>query len=112
MADKKMFRGCLSDATNERLLCELVNEHQNGSCVKCNTTGCNNQPKYKKPKLSCMKCTGSKECAFGLVDTVNSTDCKEQVVFGEEETCYTQTIDGRFFFFSIIVPKYLKFIPC
>ncbi|XP_055307068.1 uncharacterized protein LOC129571321 [Sitodiplosis mosellana] len=92
--DKKVFRGCLSDATEQRLLCELVNEHKNGSCVKCDRSGCNKQPKFVQPKLSCMHCTDSEECAFGLRFSNQTMACKNPVVFGDEETCFTHSISG------------------
>lgn len=94
-----MFRGCLSDATNERLLCERVNEYENGTCVKCNTTGCNNQSKFREPTLSCMNCTGSDDCAFGLESLNFPYVCEKQILFGDEETCFTQWISGNCFFF-------------
>lgn len=116
LLDKKIFRGCLSDASDERLLCERVNEHKNGSCVKCNTTGCNNQPKIEKPTLSCMNCTGSQECAFGLISLNASVPCKRPVLFGDKETCYTQSTDGIVIFltlrllFQLFSVNYLKIL--
>lgn len=92
-----MFRGCLSDASNQRLLCERVNEDGNGTCIKCNTSGCNNQPKLKQPTLSCMNCTDSEVCAFGLdLKSSNLTiACEKPVLFGDKETCFTQWISGN-----------------
>lgn len=79
-----MYRGCLSDSTDSRLLC---GEHPE-SCVKCPKNGCNDQPKHYKPELKCHQCEGSDECAFGQSDGLETT-CKKDVSFLEHETCFT-----------------------
>lgn len=67
LLDKNIVRGCMSDSTEQRLLCESANKYNNGSCVVCNGSDCNNQPKYGKAKLSCMSCSGAEDCAFGFI---------------------------------------------
>lgn len=91
-----MFRGCLSDATEERLLCEGSNEDGLGSCVKCTTNGCNNQPKFIPPQLSCVKCSDWKECAYGQ-DASTATACVKDVLFGSKETCFVHSINGNLY---------------
>lgn len=93
--DKKMFRGCLSDASDVRLKCEKSDERNLGTCVKCSGSGCNNQPKVAKSKLSCFKCIDSKECAFGQNGT-DPVSCVDKVPFGIQESCYTHAIKGNF----------------
>lgn len=92
-----MYRGCLSDSSQARLMCGLDETDQRGVCVKCSTSGCNNQPKFDKPRLSCLKCQNDKECAFGQ-DASRARRCIKDLMFGDEETCFTQVINGNFEF--------------
>ncbi|XP_055308419.1 uncharacterized protein LOC129572481 [Sitodiplosis mosellana] len=88
--DKEVFRGCLSDSSKERILCE---RNDKGTCVECSDTGCNNQPKVRQPKLACVNCTGSDECAFGYNASM-AVPCKKDVELGDEESCFTRSING------------------
>ncbi|XP_031624827.1 uncharacterized protein LOC116341726 [Contarinia nasturtii] len=92
--EKKIFRGCLSDQSETRLLCDRADKHENGTCVKCRSDSCNNQPRLRKPNLSCMSCTETetKECAFGQ-DSSKAIACENQVVFGDKETCFTRFVN-------------------
>lgn len=82
--DGEMHRGCLTDTTDSRLLCE-----QPGSeCVKCSENGCNNQPQHREPQLSCVYCEDSTDCAFGQVN-VELKKCESNVSFTSNETCFT-----------------------
>lgn len=87
----------MSDSTNARMLCNVAVESKIGTCHKCSSDGCNNQPKFRKPTLSCMKCTGtdSEECAFGQ-NLSNAVACEKPVVFGDKETCFTHSFNGKF----------------
>lgn len=89
-----MYRGCMSDGSEPQLKCGLATEHGKGKCVKCSKPGCNDQPKLAKPKLSCLKCSDDKECAFGQ-ESSEAEPCKNDVKFGEEETCFTHAISGN-----------------
>lgn len=53
-------------------------------------SGCNNQKKFRKPQLSCVKCNDREECAFGQ-DPTAAIACEKDVVFGDVETCFTLT---------------------
>ncbi|XP_055308420.1 uncharacterized protein LOC129572482 [Sitodiplosis mosellana] len=91
--DKEVFRGCLSDTSKERILCERNNKNDKGTCVICPNTGCNNQPKVRQPKFACVNCTGSDECAFGYNASM-AVPCKKDVELGDEESCFTRSING------------------
>lgn len=95
-----MYRGCLSDPSNERLLCDQSGEHKLGTCTKCSKSGCNNQPKWAAPKLSCLKCENTKACAF-LQDASDAIPCQKYVPFGITESCYTYHIPGNAFFYLL-----------
>lgn len=103
-----MFRGCLSDATKVRLLCEQKNKSNKGTCVLCSNTGCNNQPKERQPELTCVNCTGSEECAFGYNASM-AISCEKNVALGDEESCFTRLINGntiwKIFYFEIFHSK-------
>lgn len=88
ISDKKIFRGCLTDSTNSRLLCE-----QDGTtCVKCSLSGCNNQPKFKDPSLSCVKCNDTTDCAYG--QNLNAAEvCQNSVPFAVSESCYMRIVN-------------------
>lgn len=88
-----MYRGCLSDASNDRLMCEQ-NDPEIGKCVKCSENGCNNQPKVKKAEISCVQCEDATDCAYGQV-AANAKTCIEDVIFGNEESCFTQSLSGN-----------------
>lgn len=97
MSDKKFIhRGCLTDASEARLLCDedspSIAEGGSSLCEKCAENGCNVEPKYKNAELACLKCNDSQKCAFGQDDS-NRIFCSSSVLFGEEETCYSYTID-------------------
>lgn len=98
-----MYRGCLSDPSEARLMCELDAKHQNGTCKKCATSGCNDEPKFDRPKLSCVKCSNDEECAFGR-DAAEAKQCTKDVMFGEKESCFVHAISGNTHFI------YSKFI--
>lgn len=87
--DKKIYRGCLTDASDHRLLCEQDSSDKKGICVKCSGSGCNNMPRVRPPLLSCVHCKKSHECAFGQ-DKNNAVTCKSQIPFGTDESCYTR----------------------
>lgn len=93
--DRKIFRGCLSDSSEPRLLCERGDEF--GKCVKCPSSGCNNQSKFRKPQLSCIKCSDSENCAFGY-DPSAAEPCTQDVTFGDEESCFVHKIEGNFIY--------------
>lgn len=93
-----MFRGCLSDTSDARLLCERGNEF--GACHKCPESGCNDQSKLRKPTIGCIKCNNAESCAFGH-DQVDALPCTEDVLFGEVESCFTQRIESNFAIFSL-----------
>lgn len=84
-----MYRGCLTDTMDSRLLCEVGR----GKCIRCKEHGCNDQPVTKKPELSCIKCNDSMECTFGL-NTNNSESCVSPVPFTRDESCYTLTYEN------------------
>ncbi|XP_055309662.1 uncharacterized protein LOC129573299 [Sitodiplosis mosellana] len=90
-ADNKIYRGCMTDTNDHRLLCE---KDKKGLCLKCGETGCNNMARIRPPSLSCVHCGKSAECSFGQ-DEKDATQCKTNVPFGAEESCYTQySLDG------------------
>lgn len=85
----QMHRGCLTDPTDSRLLCEL----DDTICMKCKESGCNNQPKLRKPSLKCIHCTDDLECAYGQ-DKANSRACEKQVLFNIKESCYARSLSN------------------
>lgn len=85
----EMHRGCLSDTSYARMLCD----QGFGVCKKCSFNGCNNEPKHRPSTLSCMHCNDSAECAFGL-DESKHYRCHKMPLFGDVETCYTFNPDG------------------
>lgn len=80
----KMHRGCTTDSTDSRILCE----NDAGWCEKCFDNECNNEPKFKQANLACLKCNNSMECAFQL-DEDDRELCTSIVKIDEHETCYT-----------------------
>lgn len=88
--DKKMYRGCKSDATKERQLCDA---EDNGTCVKCSDDGCNDHPMYGTPTLSCINCHDANECGFGQ-NVSTAAACKEAVLFGAKESCFVHSHEG------------------
>lgn len=92
--DQKMYRGCLSDSSNERLMCDQSEEHKLGTCIRCSEAGCNNQPKLAAPKLSCLKCEDAKACAFAQ-DVHDAKPCEKNVRFGVKESCYTYNFNSN-----------------
>ena len=89
-----MFRGCLSDSTPIRLECDAEGDKKQGHCVKCTGSGCNDQPKVKPAKLSCVKCSDTEECAFGQ-NSSSAITCLTDVTFGDEESCFVHRIPGN-----------------
>lgn len=89
-----MYRGCITDASDHRLLCE-GDFNKTGVCRKCSETACNNLPKIRSPSLSCVHCNKSEECAFGQ-DMKNEMPCKNSVLFGVDELCYIDYNLGKF----------------
>lgn len=93
--EKRIFRGCLSDADEieARLLCGRANETGFGTCIKCSSDGCNNQPKFRNATLSCSNCMNSEECAFGQ-NSNKTVQCSKPVALGDKETCFTHSTHG------------------
>lgn len=81
-----MYRGCLSDQ-NSRLICDREYVNSTGVCVKCLDSNCNSTPKFKKPTLFCIECSGHEECSFGQ-NPKNVSQCKKDVTFGTDESCF------------------------
>lgn len=101
--DQKIYRGCLSDSSNERLMCDQSEKHQLGVCSTCTGSGCNKQPKFQKPKLSCLKCDDEKSCAYPQ-KSFDAEPCQKNVLFGDEESCFTyqnKSNQFKFCLFSI-----------
>lgn len=96
--DQKIFRGCLSDSSNARLMCDQSEKHKLGFCDTCSGSGCNNQPKMAKPKLSCLKCNDEKICAFSQYSH-DARPCQKNVLFGDKESCFTRRSDSNEFMF-------------
>lgn len=88
-----MYRGCLSESSNGRLLCDEGEKQNLGFCKRCSESGCNNIPKITEPKLSCFKCNDEKACAFAQ-DVQAPQACKNEVHFGDEESCFTHSFDS------------------
>lgn len=86
--DQKIYRGCLSDSSDERLMCDLSQKYKLGFCDICSGSGCNNQPKEVKPKLSCLKCNDEKSCALAQ-NASDAKPCQKNVLFGDKESCFT-----------------------
>lgn len=84
----QLFRGCISDPFDSRILCDDNPE----SCVKCMKSGCNSQPKIQNSKLLCHQCDSTDECAFGQ-QTGLETKCTKKVPFLSNESCYTLASD-------------------
>lgn len=84
-----MYRGCLSDGTQSRVDCQF----DSSKCVKCNTTGCNNQPSLQIPTLSCVFCKDDKECAFGQLNQ-KTRKCQYIYEFPMIESCFAHSING------------------
>lgn len=83
-----MYRGCISDNTKQRMLCDEETPNKEGICKKCSESGCNDMPRSKSPSISCVHCDKSLECAYGQNET-NLIACKGDIKFGTEESCYT-----------------------
>lgn len=79
----------MSDPSDSRILCD----ERYATCEKCSENACNNQPKFKKPTLSCIHCEDSQKCAFGQTEE-NSIECKNDVIFSTEESCFTRGIEA------------------
>lgn len=90
--DEHVYRGCLSDSSDHRLLCDQ-DQKQNHSCITCEESGCNDTPKIRNSTLSCIQCKGSHECAFGF-EKDSASRCKKDVRLGLEETCYIYFRNG------------------
>lgn len=82
-----MYRGCSTDSTKYRYRSDRDAE---GTTVKCSRTSCNNQPKLRKPQLSCVTCKDTKECEFGQKPS-SVTACLKDVTFGDEESCFVHS---------------------
>lgn len=80
-----MVRGCLADNAIIKKQCE--NGKNKSKCVKCSGSGCNDTPKGTPPKLSCLQCDKSKECAIGK-KLGKPIKCKHPVPLGSVESCY------------------------
>lgn len=86
-SDNHVYRGCLSDSSDHRLLCDQ-DQNENRSCITCEKSGCNDTPKIRPPTSSCIQCSKSSECTFGF-EKDSAASCKEDVRLGLEESCYT-----------------------
>lgn len=89
MKENKIYRGCLTDPSEERLLCDQQVPNKTKKCVKCGESGCNDLPKIRKASLSCVHCDKSEECAFGQ-QKEKAIPCQNDVPFSHQETCYTR----------------------
>lgn len=90
--DEHVYRGCLSDSSDHRLLCDQ-DQKKNHSCITCEESGCNDTPKIRPSTLSCIQCRGSHECAFGF-EKDSASRCKADVRLGLEESCYIYYRNG------------------
>lgn len=81
-----MYRGCSTDTKEYR-----YRSSNEGISVKCSGSACNNQPKYRKPQLSCATCKDTVECEFAQ-EATSATVCLKDVLFGDEESCFAQSI--------------------
>lgn len=95
--DNKIYRGCLTDNTEARLLC---GKDDGDHCVKCETTGCNDVPRIRSPSLSCITCNQTDECAFGHRKK-SATDCVNDVKLGSYESCYTFSHPSEFEYLAV-----------
>lgn len=89
-----IYRGCLTDPSEERLLCDQQTPNKSSRCVKCGESGCNDMPKMREPLLSCVHCSESEECAFGQ-SREKAILCKSSIQFGNEESCFTHFNYGK-----------------
>lgn len=99
--DQKIYRGCMSDF-NSRLICDEEYVNKTGICVKCLQSNCNSAPKFKAPTLSCVECMGYEECTFGQ-SSKETVKCKNDVMFGNDETCFVRYHAGKIFVLSLIL---------
>lgn len=83
-AENKIFRGCITDSSDSRILCGDYPE----SCVECKLNGCNSQPKDQPAQLKCHQCSGPGDCAFGQNAGLEQP-CKMKVPFLTVESCFT-----------------------
>lgn len=90
-SDNHVYRGCLSDSSDHRLLCD---QDQKKNCITCEKSGCNDVPKMRPATLSCIQCSGSAECAFGFEEK-SAAPCQGQVRLGSEESCYIYHGNGK-----------------
>lgn len=103
--DQKIYRGCLSDSTNDRLMCDQSEKHQLGFCDTCSGSGCNNQTKMAKPKLSCLKCNDEKACAYHQY-AQDAEPCQKIVLFGDKESCFTYHLNSKCIYLFIFLSKF------
>lgn len=83
--ERKMYRGCLTDSTEGRLMCQVDDRN----CKICNGDACNIDPIVTPPSLSCIKCHDKKGCVYGQSGK-NSQNCTMPYLFGTNETCFTR----------------------
>ena len=69
--DEDMYRGCITDSKDSRLLCQLGM----GRCGICSEDGCNDQPLFIEPELSCYKCENSTDCGYGQIGAEKIVNC-------------------------------------
>lgn len=103
--DEKMVRGCLAD--NDAIKKQCENGKSKPNCVKCTGSGCNDAPKTTPPKLSCLQCDKSKECAIGK-NLGKPRKCKSAVPLGSVESCYIRFNTCKLL--MIIADESFKFI--
>lgn len=61
--------------------------------MQCDDSGCNRQSATVPAALSCIQCSGTEECQWGLVPT-KATACTAEVGFTATESCYSLTTPG------------------
>lgn len=90
--DMNIVRGCKTDTE----IFEICTEKED-QCRSCKTDGCNYEPKFSKPKLSCIKCTSTafdSSCEWGFNQN-KALLCQEDLALGDQEECYIQTNDSK-----------------
>lgn len=98
-SDNHVYRGCLSDSSDHRLLCDQ-DQKKNRNCITCEKSGCNDVPKVRRANISCIQCSGSLECAFGFEKDA-AVACEGFVRLGSEESCYIHDKNGKLNHFNL-----------
>lgn len=90
--DSIVRRGCLSDS---KLIEEECFENSYRNCLTCSESGCNFQDRSSPPKLECFTCNGTTECLWGQNDESLSISCSNEVLLGQEESCFVFVSDKQ-----------------